>query len=163
MHAVARPASFTAQSAQIIEIALYQDERRSLVAGTAGQITQTNRSGPSQAARRRSLGSHVADKVRIFFDGSPPRIASFQRLTAELGEIIVRQILQLQFVRRTFQALWCKPVIRPDRPAPRFFPTGSLERAVAIHHDFHMFAGCRPAERCWMSSTRVEALLREQL
>ena len=86
----------------IIKISLDQNDRRTLVAGTAGQVAQrTDQIG--QLSRCRTLRYHIAYQIVLLLaDAVGDRF--LKRFAGQVLEIVVRQIFQLQLVGRALQA-----------------------------------------------------------
>ena len=80
----------------VIEVALDEDDGGALIAGAGGQVAQ-GADEVGEAAGGGSLRGHIAHQVAVLLDDLA--LDGFlQRVAGEVGEIVVRQILQLQLV-----------------------------------------------------------------
>ena len=86
----------------VVEIALNVDDGGTLVAGAGGQVAQ-GADQVRQAAGGSALGDHVAHQRAAVLSGDAALDGLPQLLAVQTGEIVVRQVLQLQFVGRTLQ------------------------------------------------------------
>ena len=84
----------------VVEIALNVDDGGTLVAGAGGQVAQ-GADQVRQAAGGSALGDHVAHQRAAVLSGNAALDGLPQLLAVQTGEIVVRQVLQLQFVGRT--------------------------------------------------------------
>ena len=86
----------------VIEISLYQNDRGSFVTGTAGQVTEGS-DQVCQLAGRRALGSHGPFEIRVLFTDAVGNGLT-KLLTGQILKIIIRQILELEFIGGTGSA-----------------------------------------------------------
>ena len=123
----------------VVEVTLDIDDGGALVAGAGGQVAQrANQVGEPTGSG--TLGYHVAHQagavllLNLLLDGIP------ESLAGEGGEVVVRQILELQLVGRALQTCG---VGRGDNRVSQLpdLAHGVLEGAVAVYHHFHMLAG----------------------
>ena len=86
----------------VVEITLDEDDGSSLVSGSGGQIAQrTDQVG--ETAGGGSLSGHASDEVVVLLldlvlDGIP------EGLSGKVGEVVVREILQLELVGGTLES-----------------------------------------------------------
>ena len=84
---------------KFIEIALDINERRTLIARTGRQVAQrTDKVGQATGSR-----SHVSDKALALFLSDTLLDRLLKLFSRKLGEIVIRQVFQLQLVRRTLK------------------------------------------------------------
>ena len=116
------------------EIVLDIHYRRALVAGARGEVRkgaqkvgEAARSGPLGSLRREKRSGLMLDHVLY---------GALGVLSAQVAYGVVREIFEFQFVGRAFQP---RGVSRGNHGVRKFpyLADGILERAVAVHHDFH--------------------------
>ena len=84
----------------IIKVTLHQNNGGALIAGAGGQVAK-RADQVRQTAGGSTLGSHRACQIALFADALLDGL--LQRLTGQVGKVVVSQILQLQFVGGTLQ------------------------------------------------------------
>ena len=121
----------------IIKITLDQNDRGSLVAGSACEVTQRS-DQICELAGSRSLGCHAALEIGILLADAFGNGLS-QLITGKMFEIIVGQIFELEFIGGPDETVGkeggdYRVCQLPD------FSLGIFKGAVAVNHDFDMLA-----------------------
>ena len=143
----------------VVKITLNQYDRSSLVSRSARQVAE-RADEVGQLTRSRTLRCHVADKAARLL-ANAVRYSLLQLLARQILEIVVREIFQLQLVRRADETVGvCR---RNDRVGKLpDLALRVLERAVAVDHDLDVLAG-RIEYALLNLEHEVAALAREEL
>ena len=123
----------------VIEITLNKDNGGAFIAGTGSKVAKgTDKVG--KLAGSGSFGSHVADKVGIFcFDAFGN--CFFKLFAGKIAEFVICKIFEFEFVGSTNETFGME---RRNYRVCKFpdFALRIFECAVAVNHNFNVFAGC---------------------